>query len=251
MDFYDKLIKESIEEFAEDIPCPPGDEMFERIMKEVNKEQLPEKVVSTKGFKYKKHIAAAIVIFIFGSSLMLTTNQASAVKERFISLVTNDSEMNNKLTYKQRGEANTPPPPNINNTIVFHPDTFEQAQQLTEYNLVEPNYIPKGYDLTKLELIGDKEIYFTFIMFYRNEDKIIKFTQQYRETESAKKIHFSEDDTTIKKVNINDKKGNLIIFNKNKSASLIWQDHMFDYTLMCDDGEEETLKIAQALYERF
>lgn len=247
MDYYDKLIKETIDDYADDIPCPSADDMFVKISKEVNGKYSE---FNTRNFKYKKYLAAAVIGFVLvGSSIMLTTNEASAVKERVLSLVTNNSQESSKLTYKQKGKLKTPPPTNNSDKIIIHPDTFKEAQQMTCYTLLEPSYLPAEYKKMGYKLSGDKQQYSYFTAKYEKEDHLIKFTQHYRADESAQKVHFSEDDTTVKKLIISDKEVSLIVFNKNKSVLLTWQDHNFSYSLMCPEGEDEALKIVHSMYE--
>lgn len=151
-----------------DFPPPPSD-MYDRIIKECtnsttdSNDEYEEKSHNRKKYKFHRPIviAAAILILSFGA---LSVSAVRVYVFKIIHQITENSIQFfgiNEESYSYDADEN---------------EAYNNADKALGYTTLKPTYMPEGYVFDSVKLYENDHV----IMVYKNQDKIIKLTQELK-----------------------------------------------------------------------
>lgn len=179
---FDDIIKKSVEmEMAdsfspltnEDVkkmgyPSPPAD-MYDRIIKECTNstinsdDEYEKKLNNRKKSKFHKFIVVAAAILILSCGA-LSVGAVRVYVFKIIHQITENSIQFfgiNEESYSYDADEN---------------EAYENADKALGYATLKPTYMPEGYVFDSIKLYENDHV----IMVYKNQDKIIKLTQELK-----------------------------------------------------------------------
>jgi len=222
--------------------CPPKEEVWSNIKNSLNKKQ--------KSFIKRKSLTAAILFLIF-TGLFFVSNPTSvgAFANKIIESIINITED----TFNIRRKVNVK---NTSNTIntEFDDPRLTDTQNLINFDLRVPQYMPKDYYLEKINVLNsnnEQEIVFLHYTNINSKEDTQKSFIQIEQESNPNGINISlnllrEKDTKIKKAKIH---GNeyILVFYKNGFSKLMWDIGNISYTIQGKISEDEMLKIAESM----
>jgi len=246
MDKMDDLIKESLLENLDDIECPSEDEMFARIISQMEQNQNEELMFDKKPRHraYKYMAAVAVFLLAIAGFIHWQPHIANAVGNRIQTWAIKNGVIEEQTKINYADDASNPIQQNADK-LPTRCKNYKEVHALAPFTIKEPAYIPEGFNLSQLELAG--EPYNVFTATYEKADKTIRLIENYCPDESASSIGYDEKNSIIDKIKINGHDA-IIIYNKsNDVAFLAWQEFSVKYSVYTTLGKDETLKIANEL----
>lgn len=222
--------------------CPPKEEVWSNIKNSLNKKQ--------KSFVKRKSLTAAVLFLIF-TGLFFASNPTSvgAVANKIIKSIINITED----TFNIRKKVNVK---TRSNTITteFDDPRLADTQNLINFDLRVPQYMPKDYYLEKINVLDNNEQQEVVSLYYTNinikEDTEKDFIQiEQGSNPDGTNISLNllrEKDTKIKKAKIHGNEYILVSY-KNGFCELMWDMGNISYTIQGRISEDEMLKIAESM----
>ncbi|MFA9557816.1 DUF4367 domain-containing protein [Evansella sp. AB-rgal1] len=142
------------------------------------------------------------------------------------------------------------PPPSISiveeNKSTVKMD-FVEAQQLTNFTIKHPDYLPKGFKLQDVTVeFNNGEISNIIFLDYFKDDVLMKIRQIYTPEQSGYSLGFDNEDTEMVEVMINTDYGKLLMF-KDGTHILIWYNNNNQLMIESKINRDEIIKIAESM----
>ena len=104
-------------------------------------------------------------------------------------------------------------------------------------------YLPPGLKLQKVSLLGSKTKKIT--IQYINDTKILAISATGNIENGGTTLAYDEDDTTVKEIDINGRKGILLV-NETGMCTLKWYDQGISYLITGTYPQEKLINIAKS-----
>lgn len=242
-DMLDKAIKEALKNKMENIIPPNMDDVWLNIENHILRQKMQRRKKAA-GFT----AAVIIIVSFMGIGYM---NQGYASYFRSLNFLTTSTatlahiQVQNKTPgdLAQTLEDSNPSQMNALQEIEL---PYETAQEIANFQVMAPSYIPNGFVLDKVLLIqlGKKTI--NLRLLYTNGDDILEILQEPIQGEYAMSMNLNPEYATISEHLEGGHKYHIIRFT-NGFTEMIWDMDEVKYTLKGNVHEEEALKIAVSL----
>lgn len=246
----DQLIENALKNNKDTIPSPPISKVdtWKIIEHRLMAEQKRNKKLSKGPGIWVASVLLLILVVTF-----LHPQNASAFSwfTKYFTII------QGKVTHLMGSNGQSPasgelPPPKQGFSVVNHHEHYERmsledAKKQTNFQILIPKYIPKGFTLKDVTVIvyADKKSNDIELNF-QNGDDTISLKELFVEHQLGFGMSIDNDDTKIKEVEINNTKGKLLIF-KNNLVQLIWDAPRYHFEAKGKITEEEIIKIAQSI----
>ena len=134
--------------------------------------------------------------------------------------------------------------------LVAQEFTIEEAEDISDYNILVPSYLPEGYEFTRImvddETYKGSSILETVIIIYSNGENGIYITENfYTDTNSMPAVSDNQN-LDVKSAKINGEDAELFLFSGN-SKTLNWDVNNSRISVSVTMDEEELLKMAESM----
>jgi len=242
---FEKLFQAQLKQEIESIEVPEFQTVWDGIIKTHNQERTKRR---------RKVLAQAAVVFlcIISAVSMFNPNFVTALSSRVEKIVLQKKdgtmEVRTKVAKEGVTNAKTPPPPA--NLVEPEPEqftvSFEEAQEMTPFHLVYPQYLPDGYEFLKAEVIKFNQLYDIHLFFQKGDD-YFSIKQENIIGEMASTRGFNSD-VKLSEIDISGHAATLAEFPKgNIKTVLFWETPDMQWEIMGTISAEEIVRVARSL----
>ncbi len=248
-DPFDKIINQAVKEDNDDnIDVPDMTDVWENIENHVK-----SKKKSTKGLL--GGAVAAILIIISANIFLLNDGYASYFRtlKMFSSEKDNvtNIQMNNKTPGEKTSTGKDIPATNIinhDNGFIEYSIPLDMANNISNFPIVEPSYIPKGYEIGKVSIMEFNEKTFCAVLKFTSNDDFIEITLVPMSGESVSSLNINPSEGSFREKFINGYKYYVVEYNSGNNE-IIWDVDEIEYKLKANISIQESLKIASSFRE--
>jgi len=241
----DSLIKEALKMRYDGIICPPSDKVWENVLKRLKEQQRKEKLRRCRPIAIA--CVSCVVVLL---SFINFYEPAVSFANRFIKSVeefTQDTlRIHKKAVVNGNGKAEA------DEVRIFDDPRLGEAQKKVNFTLHIPAYIPKGFELNKVDVLNDNKEREIIIFIYRNiekekEKEFIQIMQQSIPDGKDLTINIRKDDgTRIKHMKLDGIEYTLVNYEE-KLNKLLWDSGNVSYKIDASLNEKEIVKIAKSM----
>ncbi|WP_449240932.1 DUF4367 domain-containing protein [Desulfoscipio gibsoniae] len=230
----DKLIAEAIQQTLNQAPEPD----MERIWKNINRK------IKRQNKMYRLTKITASVVLVLLAGIYFTINvpdvKATGLKtwQRLETIFMNNSGAAIPFRYVEK----------TNDPVQEKPATLEEIQKDCPFPIKKPGYLPNGYVLKEvnMENVSKTLIEVKQVFLRENKDHIV-FIQMSITGEAVSGQGYDTDDTTVHEVLLNGKPALLLVREKDRTASISWDEGIMIYKISGILSPEEAVKMAESL----
>lgn len=241
---YERNFQAQLQKELEKIEVPEFQLVWDRIIKRNYQEHRR---------KRRKFLVQAAVVFlclisaISLNSPSFVTALSSRVEKIILERQDGTMEVRTKVTREGATNAKVPPPP-----VLEEPEpekftvSFSEAQEITPFHLLYPEYLPEGYECLKVEVIKFDQHY-DIHQFFQNGDNYFSIQQRNILGEMASTRGFSND-VKLTEIDILGHSATLVEFPRgNIKTVLFWDAPEMQWEIMGTISAEEIIQIARSL----
>lgn len=227
----DERIKETIKEDFENTPSSPlsKDEAWEQIQGRLTGEPVESKKSGVRRYAKLITVAASLVVILFGLFLFQSQNGSAFgwITKYFTETDGDTTQLKQSITEPESKDQ--PPVPDLsdiqghNEEISKKTMDLSKAKSTTNFPIAVPEKIPSGFTLQNVTvwLQADNEKSNEVRLNYAKGKESFSIQEEHFEGNMGSTIGVDNEDTSVKKVNINGQSGTLFIF-KDGLKRLIW-----------------------------
>lgn len=234
----DTLIEIAYKAKYNNIKCPPKDEIWSNIKKELVKKQ-------KRSIKRRNLVASVIILIFTGFFFVSGPTYVGAFANKIIKSIINITDNTFNISKKVSLEAD-----DIGKE--FDDPRLAETQSIINFELAVPRYMPKDYYLEKINVLNNNKQQEVVSLYYTvdKEDEEKEFIQIDQESDphstSISLNLLREPNTEMKEIKVHGTEYVLILY-KNEFCKLMWDKGNVSYTIHGKISEDEMLKIAQSM----
>lgn len=246
---FDSFFKELVRERMEEIPCPPRKEAWEQIANRLRLERKKQRRAYLFR-KLKPIVAACIVIALISGLYAIPQTRVMALTNKIIKsimVITGDTIK----IYKKVDTAG-----NGNNPDYFFGRDIDdprigEAQKKVHFRVSIPEYIPKDFKLSSVDVLNknDKKETVSFLYLNSINDKkdCFEIIQRSFPNDSDVKFNIMKDENTkVETINANGIEYTLVHHNE-KLNGLMWDSGNIGYEISGNISKDDIIKIAKSM----
>ncbi len=245
---FDSFIKEVVKERIKKMPRPPKSEVWEQVITRIrleHKKELKKNLLK----RLKSAIAACILIAFLAVLYVNFQAPVMAFADRIIKSMIVIKEDTIKIYKKVVSLSNESIPDYLFGRDIDDPRIGE-TQKKIHFRLFIPEYISKGFQLNKIDIINnyDEKETVTFLYSSSNDKKdCFEIIQWNFPAESNIAVNITKDENTkIEYLTIDGIEYTLISYEKNLN-SLLWDNGTVSCEINGNLSRDEIIKIAKSM----
>jgi len=246
---FDSFFKELVQERIDEMPCPPKEEVWEQIKVGLRVERKKEKYHRLIK-RLKPAVAASIIIAFLTVLYAIPQTQVMAFTNKIIKNIIVITEDTIKI-YKKvdtTGKESTP-------DYLFGRDIDDprigDAQKKIHFRLKIPEYTPKGYKLSNVDVLNkyEKKETVTFLYLNSDSDKKDYFEIIQRSFPNGSDVTFNikkDENTKIENLTDNGIEYTLVSY-ENSLNGVLWDSGNIGCEISGNLTKDEIIKVAKSM----
>ena len=215
----DKIIEKGLKTEADKITVPPKEEVWVQISKQLERQKSVER---RKSRNFKLMVASIAVVLSIGA-MIFPGEDAKAVGQRLVKIF--QSVLGGQTKVETISRENTPPPLDqpppheeqapVETVELPKPSVFtsvEEARKKVPFNFRVPKYIPEGYAMEDISYSDFAKESGEVVLRYKSGNSEFKIFERKISGDFAMSSTVRSEETTIRKVDINEVSGTLTSF---------------------------------------
>lgn len=245
---FNSFFKELVQERIDEVPCPPKDTMWKKLIVQLRIERKKEKRKRLLN-RLKPVIAACIIVAFIAILYAIPQTQVMAFTNKIIKNIIIITEDTIKIYKKVDNESDK------TNDYLFGREIDDprigEAQKKIHFRLLIPEYIPKDFKLNNVDVLNkyEKKETVTFLYLHSNSDnkECFEIMQQSFPNGSDVTLNIKKDENTkIEKLTVDGIEYTFLSYEK-KLSGILWDGENISYEINGNLTKDEIIKVAKSM----
>lgn len=246
---FDSFIKELVIERIEEMPRSPKEEVWEQVINRLREERKKEKR-KTLLKRLKPALAACVLIALLTGLFVNLQTPVMAFTNKIIKSIMVIKDDTIKIYKKVDSPGDEKKPDYLFGRDIDDPRVGE-AQKKVHFRLFIPEYIPKDFKLSKVDILNkyEKKETVTFLYINANSDKkdCFEITQKSFPNGTNIALNIKKDENTkIENITIGGLEYTLVNYEENLNG-LLWDSGAIGCEINGNITKDEIIKVAKSM----
>ncbi|MDX8046408.1 DUF4367 domain-containing protein [Gracilibacillus sp. S3-1-1] len=231
------------------VPAEKKEDSWDSIVQELSNEPRKNRRASNKWM-----LVAAMLVFMVIGTILVQSNQTQAfnwIISMFETSNGNVTQINQSNTQESStADDDVPDFTRIETESVqeYREEmSFEEAQEVTEFHLSQPTYLPKNYVLDDIIVLYEEDTAKQVEFHYIDEsNNYISLQQIYQANDFADAKVIDNQDTEVETITLHGGEARMLIY-EDDQIEMIWSTTHMNWVLEGTEDKQEMINIAEAI----